>query len=138
VADLAADEAHRALGERCRELAGVGLRVKDIFVDRNIAVRADRHRCLVEEQDLHRARRRGLDVLPVGDRLTDEDGARCAADVARRRRRIDRRRRADLLPMRRAAEHRHNRRGEKQLLCRCMHHHGNLGSKSAPSARWPR
>jgi len=52
VTDLPADETHDAFGQRRGELAGVRLRIENILVDREIAVRTDGDRSLVEEQQL--------------------------------------------------------------------------------------
>jgi len=97
MAQLAADEAQRARGQRHQHVAAVGVRIVNIFVDDDVGVRRDAHRRLIGEQQLHGARRRGVDPLLVHDMGADDERRGGAAGRRRFRQRIDRRRGADLL-----------------------------------------
>jgi hypothetical protein len=66
-AQLAADIAQQAARCAHRQLAGAGFRVIDELVDRQVGIGTDRHRRLIEKQQL------GLPVGFGGDALVEHD-----------------------------------------------------------------
>ena len=96
MADLAADEAERALGQAGRELA-VAARagIVDEIVDDEVAAGTDRQGRLVVEHELHRAGIGGLDALARDDAGADLERTGAAARRRSGRCRLDRRGGAD-------------------------------------------
>jgi hypothetical protein len=96
VAHLAAYEPDETFCERRRQPTRIRLRVKHILVDGEIAVRTDRHRRLVDEEQLHGSRCSRLNSFAMRDRLADDDRARSALPAGLRGR-IDGGRSSDVL-----------------------------------------
>jgi hypothetical protein len=119
VADLPSHKPHHALCKRRRKSTGVGLRIEHVFIDGEIAVWANRHRRLVDKQQLHRSRGGRLDSLTMCDRLADDDRARSTLP-ARLRCRVDGGRSADFLRENSCATCTHNgepRRKAQSIKC---------------------
>ena len=86
VADLSADKAHHAFGDRRHHFASSGGRIVNVFVDDNVAVAADIQCRRVREHDLRRTLRRRLHPFFVDDIGADSQrtGAcarRCAGGI---------------------------------------------------------